>query len=228
MRGLAFIAVAFISWCSVEASCQESQESSHSGRQDLLMGEIPLSDTSIKSRDVHQVASQDVEVWEKALIAAVTSSAGGAAIPELGADGVGYLAALYLLCTEKRGTCGFILESILEADLLASKQAGVAGCVVMNRFWKVWIANHGDRRLQFKISIGHAPELAKFNSSVRPRFVRCKETVQAALADSKALAQRYGADSAAAKSVTSMSAVLGEMRKGNIDLFATTGVTPVE
>lgn len=228
MRALAFLVVAFVAWCSVEASCQEPQVSSHSGQKDLVMGEIPLSDTSSKRRDVHQVASQDVEVWERALLAAVTSNAGGAAIPELGSDGVGYLAALYLLCTEKRGSCGFILESILEADLLASKQAGVARCVVMNKFWKVWIANQGDRRLQFKISIGHAPDLAKFNSSVRPRFVRCKETVQAVLADSKALAQRYGADSAVAKSVTSMSAVLGEMRKGNIDLFATTGVTPVD
>jgi hypothetical protein len=226
MRDAIFFAVAVVAWCAVEASCQESQTGGASGQSDLLMGEIPLQDTTGKKRDASEVASKEVEEWEKALLAAVTTPASSGAIPELGTEGAGYLAALYLLCTEKRGPCGFILESILEADLLASKQTGVARCAVMNRFWKVWIANEGDRRLQFQIPIGHAPELARFNSSVRPRFVRCKETVQAILADSKAFTQRHSADSAAGKAVAALKAILGEVQKGGIDLFATTVVTP--
>jgi hypothetical protein len=226
MRLAIFIALVVVVWCSSKPLCEEPGGSGSAGRGDLLMGDIPLHDTTDKNRDINHMASIEVEAWGKALLAAVSAPAGGVAPQELGNDGAGYLAALYLLCTSKRGPCGFVLESILEADLLASKQTAAAHCTVMNRFWKVWLANEGDRRLQFKVPIGHAPGLAKFNTSDRPRFVRCKETVEGLLADSKALTQRYGPDSATAKAASSLNAILAEVRKGNIDLFATTGMTP--
>lgn len=223
MRSIFCTAIVVILCLPLVAFSEREGEKSSSTRPDL-MGDIPLEDTTPKKQDVEGQAFKEVEAWGQSLQAAVSAQKGAEAPKALGEGGISYLNSLYLLCTAKRGPCGFILDSMLEADLLTSKQAGSARCPTMNRFWKGWLANEGDRRLQFQVPIARAAELIKFNNSERPRFIKCKETLEAIMADSNAFSGRYGSASAATKSVGALNALVQEVSKSNIDVFAASGM----
>ncbi len=185
-------------------------------------GEIPIEDTTPTKRDIRAGGLRDVSTWAHALAQAASQS--GGMVASLKPEGVDYLSVLYLFCAQKLGACPFILESILEADIMSSHHSASGQCAIMSHFWQQWIEMDGDKRLQFLISLGRAPYLAQFNATSRQRFVMCKDTVAPILSQKTALASRYGPGTAAANSTATLKALVEEIERKHIDVFAVCGL----
>ena len=188
-----------------------------------LSGEVKYSATSSTSKDVRVIGYDKTVPWADALLK-VVSSDGNGSLPSLEGASMSYLAVLYLHCTTKNGSCPFILDSILEADVLASRVDGTAKCPLMKSFWKTWLAMGLEERGKFLVSVASGLEMASFNSNERPRYVNCKATVAAILEDKAALATRYGPGTPTSTAVTRLVALLKAVKEDKEDIFASTGV----
>jgi hypothetical protein len=205
------------------ASHAVAQESRAADVRPPTSGEILMEDTTPVKRNLRIAGLHEVSVWADALAQAASQS-GEVSIASLKTEGVDYLTVLYLFCAKKLGACPFILESVLEADLMSAHRSASLQCETMSHFWKRWIDMDGDKRLEFSVSIGSASKLAEFNASGRQRFVQCKDTVSSVLAQKGALSSRYGAGTAAAKSAATLKALVHEIEQKHIDIFGACGL----
>jgi len=96
-----------------------------------------------------------------------------------------YMNAIYLDCAKKRGICPIFLDSILEIDVINSKKEGKATCGVSKRYWKSWIANDVEKRLGHNVKTALVNKTKNFNKQERPKYIKCKDTIQKILDESK-------------------------------------------
>jgi hypothetical protein len=207
---------------SLGSTSHAESASSDDGRP-ALTGEVAYSEPDTKNKTPSLVGYDNAVAWANAL-SKIVSSDGKGAVPELEGVGSTYLSVLYLHCVSRAGTCPFILDSILEADVIASRESGSRRCPLMKSFWKNWLALQLEERGKFLVSVATGLQMAAFNSNERPRYVDCKPTVEAILDDKESLATRYGPETSTSKSVTQLVALLKEVKEGRIDIFASTGV----
>lgn len=185
-------------------------------------GEMVLEDTSQREVSAAQRGKAEVSTWLKSLDQCFKDGAVRAPA-ELGDAGVNYLASFYFFCAARSGGCSFILDSILESDVILSKEEKEASCPTMSRFWKAWIAADFDQRIKYSISSAVAEKLDDFNSTQRPRYVRCTDTVALVLADRSALEARYALQGEARLSLDRTRKLLEEIWQKGIDISADDG-----
>jgi hypothetical protein len=188
-----------------------------------LAGEVAYSETATKTKDLRVIGHDKAATWAEAL-SKIVSSDGKGSMPTLEGVSSSYLAVLYLHCTARTGSCPFILDSILEADVMASRVDGIPKCPSMKSFWKNWLAMELEERGKFLVSVATGLEMANFNSNDRPRYVNCKPTVGGILKDTDTLAKRYGPGTPASEAVGRLIALLKEVKEDRVDIFASTGV----
>lgn len=188
-----------------------------------LAGEVRYSETEAKSKDPRVIGFDKAMAWAESLSKIVSADEKGAP-SALEGVGVTYLSVLYLHCATQKGSCPFILDAILEADVIASRDGEAARCTTMKSFWKSWLGMQLEDRAKFLVSVAAGLEMATFNSNERPRYVDCKPTVAAILEDHEALAKRYGAGTPASAAVDKLVALLTEVKTERIDVFGATGV----
>lgn len=174
------------------AAAQSSDRSAQSG-------DIVLEDTATRKRNPYQ-AGQDgaIEFMNGLSTAAVELSAGRAAAPASPSDGaLDHLASVYLFCTIRAGTCPWILDAVLEADIMSAKTSNTAGCPTMERFWKAWMRNDMEKRQKFLVRTSNLTVTSEFTQHERPRYIKCRDTVAETLRDSPAVrdffSKRYAA-----------------------------------
>jgi hypothetical protein len=94
-----------------------------------------------------------------------------------------------------------------------------------NRFFKSYLSQELDERGKYLFSLTRGLEVDKFNTTERPRFVECKETVSAIIADKEVLAQRFGGKGTEATSVAAFRSLLAEIKDQKVDIFVATGMS---
>ncbi len=185
----------------------------------LQSGEMALEDTRQRPVPASQRAKASVEKWLDSLDQSFRS---GAVRPVEGLDdaGVSYMASLYLFCAVRAGGCPFILDTVLESDVILSKGEKAASCPTMSRFWKAWLAGDFDERSRYSIAPATAERLDAFNTAERPRYVRCKDTVALILADRSNFEARYSENGVARQSFEKTRKLLQEIWEKQIDITA--------
>ncbi|WKZ57949.1 MAG: hypothetical protein QY326_04590 [Bdellovibrionota bacterium] len=99
----------------------------------------------------------------------------------LSKDGLVYLNAVYLHCSVQKGTCPLILEALLNLDILHAAKHGTFECPNLTLFWRNWLENDMEERQKYLVRTAHLQTSAAFNQTERPRYIKCKDTVQSIL-----------------------------------------------
>ena len=194
-----------------------------SERGDVIAGQVAYSDPNAIKGPSDTDALNSLDGWA-AKLATIVSNSGEGRAPELDQHAVSYLSVLYLFCSAKRGPCPFILETILDSDIASSRADNDVKCPLTRRFFKSYVSQSLDERGKFIFSLTRGLEMAKFNSSFRPRFVECKETASAIIADTASLRQRYGPNGTSVGEVAAFRALISEVREQKLDIFTATGL----
>ncbi len=103
-----------------------------------------------------------------------------------------FLNGVYLYCTLKNGTCPYILETILETDILNSKIAGNSSCPHTLQFWREWIDNSFEERVNYNLGTGFLTKYQDFKKNVRPKYLRCSGTVERTINQNESIADFIG------------------------------------
>lgn len=187
-------------------------------------GEMVLEDTTQRALSASQRGKAEVTGWLTSLDQVFKG--GSVRVPtDLGDAGINYLASFYFFCAVRGGGCPFILDTILESDVVRSKEEKSVSCPTMSRFWKAWLAADYDERAKYSLSPAVAEKFDDFNATQRPRYVRCKETVALVLADRSALEARYAPDGEARLSLDRTRKLLEEIWQKGIDISPQSATT---
>jgi hypothetical protein len=142
-----------------------------------------------------------------------------------------YLNGVYLYCTLKNGTCPYILETILETDILNSQIDGKASCPHTLRFWQEWIDNSFEDRVNYNLGTGFLTKYQDFKKNIRPRYLRCSATVEREIKNNTPsndyISARYAPSSEVAHNVKRTLAYLTAIREEVPEVFIATGAYKV-
>lgn len=123
-------------------------------------------------------------------------------------DGIIFLNAVYLHCAVARGTCPLVLEALLNLDVLHAAKSGTFECPNLTQFWRSWLENQMEDRHKYMVRTSHIQTTASFNSLERPKYIKCKETVQQILGSnaqgSAVVGKRFAANTDAQQNIAQM------------------------
>lgn len=138
-----------------------------------------------------------------------------------------YLNGVYLYCTLKNGACPLILDSVLETDIINSQIEAKAACPQMLLFWREWIDNGLEQRVDYGLGTGFVTKYFEFRSKIRPRYLKCSSSVENALVAglpfNEFVTKRYAAGSEPRKSILKIVAYLKAIKEQVPDVFIATG-----
>jgi len=190
-------------------------------RKNAVSGDIQLESTTETERSPRVVSIEKGAEWLGQMQKAIEAGGQGPiALPD--ANAFTFVTTMYLYCTTKLGTCPFILDTVLEGDVINARGSGSPECPIMSQFWRQWLNNDLEQRAKYLLSIGNASALATFNQNQRPKYLRCKDTVANEL--KQAPATRYASSGTVAQSVTRTTRFLTEVRNKQVDVYSATGV----
>jgi len=202
------------------AYAQGVSNSPEGGRKNgSIVGSIEYADAKESERDPQLQSIEDLRRWV-ASVDKIAVDGGKGRAEELTPADVSYMSVAYLYCVVQRGTCPFILETILDADLEASLSSGVAGCTTMKRFWKEWLRSALDERAKFLLSVSSGLKLAAFNSQERPRYVQCSSTVAELMAPQNNLSARFGSAGTSRAAHASFKQFIEELHTSKVDILS--------
>lgn len=225
MRLRIWLFVGLSVWCGARDGYAESAAAagSNESRKGVITGQVAYSDPNAKGRN-HQLEAQDnLESWSNQL-QGVIKNGGDGSVEELDSTTISYLSVLYFFCTVKQGPCPFVLETILDAELIRSKKDNAVSCGTMTRFFKSFLADGLDERGKFLYSLTRGLEIAAFNTESRPRFLECKETVKAILDDKEIVGQRFGEKGESMASIAKFKELLKEVKDTKTDIYVAVGM----
>jgi len=199
-------------------------------RRPALSGDIILEGPE-KKASIYEITQDNALSYMQHLSHQVQAASSGASIspiPPLAPDVQDYLTGVYLYCSVQRGTCPFVLQAILEIDIINSRLSGQNSCPNMQAFWKRWLENDMENRHRHSVRTGHMHATHDFNQSVRPRFVRCQETVAKEIAAGSSnpaefFRSRYRDNSQHRRDVATSLALLEQIKANIPNIFRATG-----
>lgn len=118
---------------------------------------------------------------------------GSGSLGDLSDDMLNYLSALYLHCSVNYGVCPYILNAVLEIDVINSKNSGSAGCPNMKRLWNAWVRNNLEERHKYLVKTSFIQATSDFKAKDRPRYLKCDQTITDILKNSAGSAQFFKA-----------------------------------
>ena len=193
----------------------------------VVSGEVAYSDPNAKGRN-HQLEAQDaLETWITQA-QEISKRGGEGIIGDLDPEIASYLSVLYFFCTVKEGPCPYVLESILDVEILRARATKQVSCSSMQRFFKGYLKHALDERGKFLYPLTRGLEMANFNEQSRPRFLECKDTVAAILEDKEVMAQRFGEKGQALESLGKLSALVRQVKSNKTDIYVATGLRDSE
>lgn len=185
---------------------------------DKQVGEINLEDMETIRRDPYSVA-QDAAINffnDFATKVGTLKNKGAVTLETLPDVALSHLANVYLYCTVRSGTCPFVLDAILESDIVNAKNGSPSICPNMERFWKVWLKNDMEKRQNFMVRTANLSATSEFTRNERPRYLKCRETVQIEIGKESSSAEffatRYGGASGPDAAVKKLAALLTELK----------------
>ena len=138
-----------------------------------------------------------------------------------------YLSGVYLYCSIKNGICPLILNAILETDIIESQKNKKADCPNMLRFWRQWLNNGLEDRINYSLGTGFLTKYIDFKENTRPKYLKCSATVAQAIEPNTPLEEfakaRYENDSEHTKVISTIVAYLSALKDQVPDVFIATG-----
>ena len=201
-----------------------SQQSDGQPKSSIQEGEIVLQ--PVEKKDLPQ---ESVFKHFTALPELLDHMAAGeiSKVPELGEAAVLYLNGVYLFCSVRRGACPWILDAILETDIINSRINKAADCPQMRSFWKSWIKNDLQRKHDYQTQTAFMRETMQFRKSELPRYLTCSKTVTSELKledkklnDAAYFKERYAGQSRPKLSAVEMKDFMEAIKTKRIDVFA--------
>ncbi len=206
-----YAAIASLSVC-VTVTLAAPEESS---RQ---VGEIQLEDTETTRRDPYAVAQDSAIEFFNDFAAKVDTlkNRGAAPLSPLSDAALNHLANVYLYCTVRSGTCPLVLDAIIESDIVNAKNGSASICPNMERFWKIWVKNDMEKRQNFLVRTANLSATSDFTRNERPRYLKCRETVQIEIGESSPgaeyFAKRYAGTGGPNDKVKKLAVLLTELK----------------
>ena len=195
-----------------------------------IMGDIELEDEgeSVNTYD----ATQDsiIKLFKELPDAFDTLANGGnAEIPNLDQNQIQYLNGVYLHCSVARGICPFVLDALLELDLINSRVKNKAQCPNLIKFWKSWVQNDMEQRHNYQLKTGFIADTNRFRKNVRPIYIKCKKTIEKELDSVKGsntdyFAKRYGNMGTTRNAVSLTNQYLARIKKNVGNIYYATGM----
>lgn len=224
MLRIAAIMVALALWFQGDRAWGEdaSSQAGKSPGSTVITGQIAYSDPNAKGRNQQLEAQDALESWIQD-VQADAKSGGDKSVDDLEPEVASYLSVLYFYCTAKDGPCPFVLESLLDAEVMKARATKEISCVSMKRFFKSYLSHGLDERGKFLYPLTRGLEMANFNQQDRIRYVECK-TVAAILEDKEAVAQRLGPKGSALESLAKLADLLKRVKTDKTDIYVATGL----
>lgn len=192
-------------------------------------GEIKLSKPKSEVSPYHKSQDAAVELFDD-LQVIVAGLKGGTIkdAPVLDGDALTFLAATYLHCSIQKGVCQYILDALLEADIINAKQGDANKCPNMKGFWKAWLKADMEKRHQYAVKTGYLHSTQAFNRDTRPKYIKCDDTVAAEIAgpasSSEYFKQRYTNKPEIEESIRETRAILKFIKDKRINIFGAVGI----
>ncbi|MCB0332691.1 MAG: hypothetical protein KDD55_04280 [Bdellovibrionales bacterium] len=207
----------------LQSSFAEAPEGVQSGEIELELGEEKSINSyhAVQNRTITKISN-----LEKSMLNLATGSKNK--IDPFDDWELNYLATVYLYCTMQTGVCPRILQTIFEIDFINSVIDQKSSCPNLTRFWKKWIEGDMERRLEYKIEVGQFAKRQAFNKNARPKFVKCRNTIDLVRKKypegASPFKARYEEGSSQIRAVQKTLAMLEVVRKKIPNIFYKTGV----
>lgn len=151
----------------------------------------------------------------------------GTRIEPVGFQEMHYLTAVYLYCSMMNGVCPVVLEALFETDLINMRISPETKCNNLMHFWDRWIKNEFEQRLDYGIKTAYITKVTEFRKNVRPKFIRCSDTVKAIIKANPNTQSffnaRYAPGSPVRTRLEQMLQLLDNLKTRKVDVFVTTG-----
>lgn len=193
-------------------------------------GAIELERTD-KRQDGYSIIESRALQYFDSLQSDVQKAAKGAlpGAPEVLDQGtISYLTAAYLYCAARDGVCPFLLDAVLESDLMRSKITGKVSCPNTSMFWKMWVAADMEERHKYMMKITHLNLVDSFRKNARPRYIKCDATINGMLEGSgdasKFFANRYSTEKELVDNIAQASEYLKKLKDLIPNIYDAVGV----
>jgi len=187
--------------------------------QPELAGELNLEDVAGEPKNPYaQNQGEAIRFMESlnSLADTLATTGSGGTAGAIDENTMIHLTNVFLYCSLKRGTCPMVLEAILESDVINSLDAKKGACPNMARFWKVWVRGDMEKRQKYLMPTAYMGGANEFSTRERPRFIRCRETVDGILADAGDPVQfrkeRYAKGAPAREAIRKTAQLLNEIK----------------
>jgi hypothetical protein len=149
---------------------------------------------------------------------------GGASIKidELDDSEVHHLSGVYLYCSMTYGACPFILQTLLETDLINSYGGGPVACTNTKKFLTHYAKNDMHKRLSYLIPTALMAKKTNFEIAELPKYIKCQSTLEELLSKLKGneagFKERYKEDSEANLALKRTNLILSKVKTkvGNV------------
>lgn len=191
-------------------------------------GDIEFKDLEEQKKVPYRVLQKNVLEYFSSLESSLSSGSTNesATLRSLKKNELDYLAALYLHCSLRRGSCPVILDAVLESDIFNSAVASKNSCPNMTGFWKAWIAADMERRLDHGLKVGLIGKATSFKKSGRPAYIKCQKTVAGMIENSGSpsalISSRYASNSRVLKNLKTFNQYLTKVEESVPNLFLLT------
>lgn len=168
--------------CRFEVSIASAEEERESPGSTVQFGALEL-DLEEKKKNPYREAQDAAISYFENLSTQMSQLSAGSSLraAEISDDVLHHLSGVYLYCAVNSGTCPVVLDAVLEVDVINSRIDGKSACPNMKRFWKRWVKNGLEERHKYMVKTSFINEHTRFNSSERPKYLKCEETVQAVI-----------------------------------------------
>ena len=209
--------------CNIDLAAQNPPSAQPDPRRNVISGQFELQ-TGAKQRDPYESSLESAVAFLERLQTQIKALAAGqvSKFERLDDNAVNFLTAAYLLCSINTGVCAYFLESLLEADVINSRIERKNSCINLRLFWRRYLDSDMETRHQHHTRMGFFSQTGEFNQKVRPKFIRCQDTVKAEIAgsmsDSDFFRQRYSEQSRI-EAVNKTLEYINNLKSKNINVF---------
>ena len=195
-------------------------EAALAGPKNQQSGEIQLEDVSAAQKNPYQDNQDSAIAFVRQMVEMITKLGDGGQVStrpaNVSENTMIHLTNAYLYCSIKYGTCPMLLDVLLESDVINSKLNNAPSCPNLQRFWKVWVRGDMEKRQKYLIRTANLNTTSDFNTRLRPKYIKCPETVAKIIADSPSVAtffvERYVEDAVALDSAKKALALLEDLK----------------
>jgi hypothetical protein len=197
-----------------------------------LSGDIILEQEATASEQLVTGLDQAITFFSALDEALPALRASGSGAPPVMTDAaINYMTGAYLFCIGNNGKCPLPLEALFEADIIHSKTSGKVECPTLRRFWTRWSKNGMEERQNYLVKTGNMQAFQIFETTERPRFLRCDKTIEEEFSKGPKdapgfFSARYTPGSRPATVPGKVKALLQTIRERQINVFAVTGTMP--